>query len=89
MSSSKLSSFIIPANDKRKTFDEDDKLPNLPLPDMDHTLNSYLDSVKPFVSDIDYGKTKEIVKSFEQGIGRILHEKLKKKAEMSRNWVNL
>jgi carnitine O-octanoyltransferase len=80
----------------KKTFEYDDKLPSLPLPTLEHTLERYLDSgirliekcldaimylVRAVVDDNDYDKTKKIVAQFAKGIGRELHEQLKNSIE--------
>lgn len=72
---------------KEKTFQFDDDLPSLPVPTLENTLRKYLDSVKPHLSYHEYQVTEDIVKRFEQGIGRELHEKLIKKAKAERNWL--
>lgn len=74
-------------NGKSKTFENDEKLPNLPVPSLSHTLERYLDSVKPFASQNEYYKTERIVKAFQNGIGKELHSKLLKKAAKERNWL--
>ncbi|CAF3609815.1 unnamed protein product [Rotaria sp. Silwood1] len=72
-----------------KTFEYDDKLPSLPLPTLEHTLERYLDSIRTVVSDDEYVKTKKIVEQFAKGTGRELHEQLKTNIEkrQERNWL--
>ncbi|CAF4750516.1 unnamed protein product [Rotaria sp. Silwood1] len=72
-----------------KTFEYEDKLPSLPLPTLEHTLERYLDSVQAVVNDDEYIKTKTIVEQFAKGTGRELHEQLKTNIEkrQERNWV--
>ena len=84
---SKFTSVLAKPDGRHKTFSEDENLPSLPLPDIQHTLNRYLDSVRPFVSHEDFSNTYEIVKKFEQGPGLLLQSKLRKKAETEKNWV--
>lgn len=74
--------------DPLRTFSEDEKLPPLPLPSLKHTLERYVDSVRPFVSDAEFAKTQEIVKNFENGEGKVLQEKLEAKAKIEKNWVS-
>lgn len=89
MPESKLESlFLISLKDNQKTFSEDDKLPSLPLPDLKHTLDRYLDSVKVLVTPKEFNNTVRIVEKFENGIGRELDEKLRRKAKSERNWVS-
>lgn len=43
--------------------------------------------VKPFANEEEYKKTEEIVKTFQNGIGEKLHQKLLERAKEKRNWV--
>nr|XP_006817887.1 PREDICTED: peroxisomal carnitine O-octanoyltransferase-like [Saccoglossus kowalevskii] len=70
-----------------QTFQYEDNLPPLPVPPLQQTLNKYIESVKPHVSSEELDNTRSIVKSFHDGIGKELHEKLLKKASMERNWL--
>jgi Choline/Carnitine o-acyltransferase. len=79
--------FVIPDKESVRTFEHDDSLPSLPVPSLQHTLERYLDSVKPFVTEEEFAQTKKIVSEFEQGIGKTLHEKLLRRAKRERNWV--
>ncbi|RXG61022.1 Peroxisomal carnitine O-octanoyltransferase [Armadillidium vulgare] len=69
-----------------KTFQYEESLPSLPVPDLSQTLAKYLKSIKPFVTEEQFNNTKEIVKKFENGIGKSLQEKLREKASKSKNW---
>ncbi|KAI8100030.1 acyltransferase ChoActase/COT/CPT [Halteromyces radiatus] len=53
-------------------------LPKLPVPALQGTLQKYLKSVRPLLSDEDYKKTEQLVKDFEApgGIGQKLQERL-------------
>ncbi|XP_052682720.1 peroxisomal carnitine O-octanoyltransferase-like [Crassostrea angulata] len=75
------------ASDNEKTFSSDESLPSLPVPDLQHTLQRYLDSVKPHVTDEEYRQTEFIVQQFASGIGKELHKKLVEKASKERNWL--
>lgn len=75
------------AKEGERTFGDDDKLPPLPVPDLKHTLETYLDSVRAVTSDGEYEATKLIAEEFEKGIGKQLHALLLKRAEQHRNWV--
>ncbi|XP_022250170.1 peroxisomal carnitine O-octanoyltransferase-like isoform X1 [Limulus polyphemus] len=72
---------------KERTFHNDNRLPNLPIPTLHQTLQKYLESVQPVVSDEEYLKTKTSVAQFEQGLGRHLHCKLMEKTKHMRNWL--
>uniref|UniRef100_K1QDL5 Peroxisomal carnitine O-octanoyltransferase n=1 Tax=Magallana gigas TaxID=29159 RepID=K1QDL5_MAGGI len=75
------------ASDNEKTFSSDESLPSLPVPDLQHTLQRYLDSVKPHVTDEEYRQTEFIVQQFASGVGKELHKKLVEKASKERNWL--
>lgn len=70
-----------------KTFQYDDQLPSLPVPTLQHTLDRYLDSVRPHVTPDEYRQTEFIVQQFASGVGKDLHRQLLKKAETERNWL--
>lgn len=69
------------------TFAFDNNLPSLPVPDLDKTLNKYLDSIKPFVDELTFSKTQSIVEKFRNGIGPFLNFHLLERARTERNWV--
>ncbi|XP_075067972.1 peroxisomal carnitine O-octanoyltransferase isoform X1 [Mixophyes fleayi] len=72
---------------EEKTFQYQDSLPSLPVPSLKESLSKYCDSVKPFLNEQEYEKTCSIVKSFEDGIGKELHQKLLERARTRRNWL--
>ncbi|NWS29424.1 OCTC octanoyltransferase, partial [Polioptila caerulea] len=72
---------------EERTFQYQDSLPSLPVPPLDESLSKYLDAVKPFLNEEEYQRTEDIVKKFENGIGKELHQKLLERAKMRRNWL--
>ncbi|XP_070566797.1 peroxisomal carnitine O-octanoyltransferase-like isoform X2 [Ptychodera flava] len=72
-----------------RTFQNEDSLPSMPVPPLQQTLKKYLDSVKPHTNTDEFKKTVQIVKSFEEGIGKELHEKLVEKSKQERNWLEM
>lgn len=78
---------LIYSSTEEKTFSNQDKLPPLPVPDLSHTLDRYLDSVKPHVTPEQYRQTEFIVQQFASGVGKQLHKELLEKAKHSRNWL--
>ena len=70
-----------------KTFANDETLPDLPVPNLKDTLNQYLDSVKPHVTEDEFLTTTDIVENFEKNEGPILHQRLLERAKTHRNWV--
>ena len=59
-----------------KTFDNDEDLPNLPVPDLEETLALYLESVKPLVASTE--KTKSLCETFE---GKHLYDALVQRSQ--------
>ena len=71
-----------------KTFEFDNDLPPLPLPDLKDTLSTYLESLRPLVtSEKEFAEVEDIVREFENGIGQELHERLQQRAAVEKNWV--
>ncbi|XP_073684802.1 choline O-acetyltransferase-like [Garra rufa] len=64
-------------------------LPKLPVPDLQHTLDAYLRSVKHLVSEMQFRKTKALVETFGKhgGVGERLQKLLLEKREQTENWV--
>jgi carnitine O-octanoyltransferase len=57
------------------------------LPNLDQTLNKYLISIKPFVTQTQFNRTKDICDRFKAHIGIYLNDKLKERALSKRNWL--
>nr|KAF6504491.1 carnitine palmitoyltransferase 2 [Rousettus aegyptiacus] len=53
-----------------------DSLPRLPIPKLEDTIRRYLSAQKPLLDDGQFRKTEQFCKSFENGIGKELHEQL-------------
>lgn len=70
-----------------KTFEFDEELPDLPLPELNDTLNLYLDTLRPFLSLNTFKDVEVIVRDFENGIGQKLQEKLQERACNNKNWL--
>ena len=73
--------------ENENTFDYDEKLPSLPLPSLRNTLEKYLDTVRPHVTEEEFAETEKLVRDFESGHGKVLHDKLAIKATQSKNWL--
>lgn len=52
-------------------------LPRLPIPELPKTCERYLKSQQPILNNEEYSKTEKLVKDFENGVGKDLHEELK------------
>lgn len=60
---------------------------NFPIPDLDHTLNVYLKSTKPFLNPVEYEKTKTLTTVFKNTDGPILQKKLQQRFPNEENWL--
>lgn len=50
-------------------------------------LSLFFPPVRPFASEEEFKATEVIVKNFQQGVGKELHQRLLQRAETRRNWV--
>jgi len=57
------------------------KLPTLPVPDLSHTLQLYLDSVRPLASPEEFARTEAAVRDLETGLGPVLQARLQARAQ--------
>lgn len=78
--------FVLP-DDAPATFDKDDTLPPLPLPQLEDTLERYYESLKPFGTPEELKNSRKVIDDFKNGIGRKLHALVEEKAKKSQNWV--
>ncbi|XP_061530027.1 peroxisomal carnitine O-octanoyltransferase-like isoform X1 [Phycodurus eques] len=70
-----------------RTFQYQSSLPALPVPTLEGSLSKYLDAVRPFSTDEEFQTTVDIVRTFQQGLGKELHQKLLQRAKTRRNWL--
>jgi len=65
-------------------------LPKLPVPSLEQTLERYLATVKPIVNEVQYERTRAMVKAFgsSNGPGPRFQEKLLQLREEKDNWVS-
>lgn len=78
------------SDDKPKggvTFAQQDKLPKLPIPDLEKTCERYLTALKPLQSSREHADTRHAVQEFLAGEGPELNEKLKKYAEGRTSYI--
>lgn len=73
---------------QRNTYDYDEDLPPLPLPELRDTMERYYESLKPFGSEEELANARKAIVEFEHGIGATLHAKLKERASKMKNWLD-
>lgn len=69
------------------TFAAQDKLPKLPIPELEHSMTKYLDALKPLQSPRDHAETQQAVDEFLKSEGPELQEKLKKYANGKTSYI--
>jgi len=69
------------------TFAAQDRLPQLPIPDLESTCKKYLDSLRPLQAPKEHRDTQVAVKEFLKSDGLELQEKLKKYASGRSNYI--
>ncbi|KAK7746828.1 carnitine O-acetyltransferase yat1 [Cytospora paraplurivora] len=69
------------------TFAHQDKLPKLPIPDLESSCKKYLAALKPLQSAREHSDTRQAVQEFLKHEGPELQEKLKKYAEGKTSYI--
>lgn len=69
------------------TYAHQDKLPKLPIPELDRSCERYLAALKPLQSAREHAETKNAVQEFLRNEGPELNEKLKKYAEARTSYI--
>ncbi len=78
------------ADDKPKggvTYAHQDKLPKLPIPDLEVSCERYLTALSPLQSAREHAETRHAVNEFLRNEGPELNEKLKKYAEARTSYI--
>ncbi|XP_059194689.1 peroxisomal carnitine O-octanoyltransferase [Centropristis striata] len=70
-----------------RTFEYQSSLPSLPVPSLESSLSKYLDAVCPFASEEELKATADIVRRFQAGVGKELHQKLLQRGREKKNWL--
>jgi len=69
------------------TFAAQDKLPKLPIPELEHSLTRYLTALKPLQNPREHAETKQAVEEFLKSEGPELQERLKKYATGKTSYI--
>lgn len=69
------------------TFASQDRLPKLPIPELQETCRKYLDAVRPLQTPREHQETKAAVREFLKTDGPELHERLKKYASSKSSYI--
>jgi len=69
------------------TFGAQDKLPKLPIPDLEQTVKRYLNALRPLQSSREHGDTEQAVDEFLRNDGPELQEKLQNYAQSKTSYI--
>jgi carnitine O-acetyltransferase len=69
------------------TFAAQEKLPKLPIPELEGTASKYLEALKPLQSPREHAETKQAVEEFLKSDGPELQERLKKYANGKTSYI--
>jgi carnitine O-acetyltransferase len=69
------------------TFAAQEKLPKLPIPDLENSMRRYLKALKPLQGGREHAETQQAVEEFLKGEGPELQEKLKKYASGKTSYI--
>lgn len=69
------------------TFAAQDKLPKLPIPDLEATCKRYLESLYPLQTAREHHDSERAVEEFLRGDGQALQEKLKTYSENKTSYI--
>jgi carnitine O-acetyltransferase len=69
------------------TFASQDKLPKLPIPELESTTSKYLAALKPLQGPREHAETKQAVEEFLRSEGPELQERLKKYANGKTSYI--
>jgi carnitine O-acetyltransferase len=69
------------------TFAAQDRLPKLPIPDLENSTTKYLAALKPLQTPREYSETQQAVDEFLKSEGPELQERLKKYANGKTSYI--
>ncbi|TVY29814.1 putative mitochondrial carnitine O-acetyltransferase [Lachnellula hyalina] len=69
------------------TFAAQDRLPKLPIPELEHSMTGYLKALKPLQSPREHAETQQAVEEFLKSEGPELQERLKKYATGKTSYI--
>lgn len=74
----------------KKLFQNSLKLPSLPVPSLNQTIEKYVKTVTPFLTESELLNTKKLLKEFsdEGGTGKKLQKLLVERAHQHENWLD-
>ncbi|TIA79246.1 hypothetical protein E3P89_03431 [Wallemia ichthyophaga] len=71
----------------KKLYAQQSKLPRLPVPALEETLEKYLESAEPFLNADELKRSKQLVDNFKSGQGVTLQQRLLDRSTKKENWL--
>jgi len=62
------------SKDDKNTFDFDETLPSLPLPELKDTMERYYTCIQPFGTKEELAQARSTIDEFQKGVGAELHD---------------
>uniref|UniRef100_A0A1A9WIF7 Choline/carnitine acyltransferase domain-containing protein n=1 Tax=Glossina brevipalpis TaxID=37001 RepID=A0A1A9WIF7_9MUSC len=72
---------------ERNTYEFDEELPPLPLPELRETMQRYYEIIKPFGTEEELANSRKVIENFEKGVGPTLQAELKERSSKMKNWL--
>lgn len=63
-------------------------LPKFPVAPLQQTMDTYLRTCEPLLTDEEFARTKKVVEEFQKGVGKELQAKLQDRANQTTNWLS-
>lgn len=79
--------YNIPKHKQGITFAAEDKLPKLPIPELESSMQKYLAALQPLQSSSEHAETSQAVEEFLKSEGPELQERLKKYATGKTSYI--
>ncbi|KOG97309.1 carnitine O-acetyltransferase CAT2 [Saccharomyces eubayanus] len=71
------------------TFAKQQDLPSLPVPELNSTLDKYLQTIRPFCNDVETFERQQLLcKDFLENMGPVLQNRLMEYSSDKRNWMS-
>ncbi|XP_052790483.1 carnitine O-acetyltransferase-like [Mya arenaria] len=71
-----------------RMFSVQASLPRFPVAPLQQTLDKYLQTLRPLVSDHDFRHAQKLCEDFKTGVGPLLQTKLEERAQKHTNWLS-
>lgn len=71
----------------KNLYSQQSKLPRLPVPALEETIEKYLDCSKPFLNNVEYDHNQKLLNNFKETQGKVLQSRLVERFNEKENWL--